>query len=274
MAKLILAPVSADVVKAAANSTVKAVVSCEGAKVRLMSAVAEAVATIGQPLTAKQYDRQFKPSLDAGFARAEKAGKVKEGTGRQYASKLKTAVLALLCGAASPIAGETFWEFYSRAAPLVANAKLANGAPVWEATKKAGRKVGHKVPKKTGGGAMPGAVHLANVEGSKGDSDDQEGGFNRSPAIAAALILTKGNEARAQRLVTVLQTYTPEFDKWAATILTDADKAEIGERSKPASPEASNVTIIPPVTSEPETAIAAAMVKAAAPKNAKARKVA
>lgn len=264
-----LASVSTDTVRKAATQTVAAVVACEGAKVRLLEAVAKAVSAIGQPLTAKQYDRQFRPFLDKGFARAEALGKLKDGTGKQYASKLKTAVLAILSKAAEPVAGESFWAFYDRAAQALPSAKLSNGAPVWEVSAKRGRKVGAKQPPKAGG-AMPKAIAEANASLS---ADKVEGGFDRSPAIAAALILCKGNEARAQRLVMILQSYTAEFDKWAATVLTDADKAEIGKRSAPQTPEGREPDVVR-IGDEPELdiskPIAAALVKAQRKANAKA----
>lgn len=269
--KIVLAALSPDLARSAALATVKAVVTCEKAKRTLLGVVAQAVATITVPLSAAQYDRQFRPYLAQGFAAAVQRKAISERTAGQYTSKLKTAVLALLSTDCRPIAGETFWEFYDRAAEAVTGAKLANGSPVWEASEKRGRKVGAKQPKKTGGGALPGAVAHANtLGGSAGDSGAQEGGFNRHPKVAAALILTGGNEARAQRLVTVLANYTPEFDKWVATILSDQDQASIAKRSHPATPEAPKAAEVVSVSSEPETALAAAMVKAASPKNRKA----
>lgn len=246
--KVILAALSPELAKAAALATVKAVVSCEKSKRTLLTSVASAVAVIGDALSAAQYDRQFKPYLSAGFERAVKRGDISQRTADQYGSKLKTAVLAILSKTAEPVAGETFWEFYDRAAQALPSATLANGAKVWEASAKRGRKVGAKVAPK-GGSHDPTASVILKAGGLS--ADKVEGGFDRSAPMAAALILCKGNEARAQRLVTVLQSYVAEFDKWAATVLTDQDKAEIGERSRPATPQPSQTQVTEVKPGEP-----------------------
>lgn len=268
-AKVVLAALSPDVAKDAAFATAKAVVTCEKAKRTLLTSVAEAVALVGMALNAAQYDRQFKPYLAEGFAKAVKRGDISQKTADQYASKLKTAVLAILSGAATPIAGETFWEFYDRATPLLVSATLANGSPVWEASAKRGRKVGARQPAKPGGGALPGHIAQANRDGSAADSAGD--GFNRSPKTAAALILTGNNEARAQRLLIVLQSYAEQFDRFAETVLTDADKAELAKRSTAATAE--RVLASKPLTlkaDQPATALADQLVKAQAKANAKA----
>lgn len=266
--KVVLAALSPDVAKDAAFATAKAVVTCEKAKRTLLTSVAEAVALVGMALNAAQYDRQFKPYLAEGFAKSVKRGDISQKTADQYASKLKTAVLAILSGAATPIAGETFWEFYDRATPLLVSAKLENGSPVWEASAKRGRKVGAKQPSKPGG-ALPGHIAQANRDGSAADSAGE--GFNRSPKTAAALILTGNNEARAQRLLIVLQSYAEQFDRFAETVLTDADKAELAKRSTAATAE--RVLASKPLTlkaDQPATALADQLVKAQAKANAKA----
>jgi hypothetical protein len=271
--KVILAALSPEVAKAAAFATVKAVVSCEKSKRTLLTAVASAVTSIGEALSAAQYDRQFKPYLASGFERAVKRGDISQRTADQYGSKLKTAVLAILSKTAEPMAGETFWEFYDRAAEALPKATLANGAPVWEASSKRGRKVGAKVAPK-GGSHDPAAAAILKEGGLS--ADKVEGGFDRSPAVAAALILCKGNEARAQRLVAILQSYTAEFDKWAATVLTDKDKAEIAERSRPQTPQPSQpennshvVTVKPGEAAEKLGAIGEKLVAAQARQNKK-----
>lgn len=271
----VFASVTPDVAKAAAHATAKAVVKCEKAKRTLLASVAEALTVITVPLTAAQYDRQFKPYLSEGFASAVKRGDITQKTADQYSSKLKTAVLAILAKVAAPQAGETFWEFYDRAATALPSATVTQGegdnaqtVPVWEASAKRGRKVGMKVGGKKSGGPLPGAV--ADADASATHSG--EAGFNRSPEMAAALILTKGNEARAARLVLVLQSYAPEFDKWVGTVTTDKDKAELAKLAKAPEAKAAETVVIKP--DQPMTALADALVGAQRKANQRQRKTA
>lgn len=268
----VFAAVTPDTAKAAAVATAKAVVTCEKAKRTLLASVAGAVAAIGVPLTAAQYDRQFRPYLNEAFASQVKRNAIRKETADQYASKLKTAVLAILSKSAEPAAGETFWEFYDRAAKALPSATFTVGegdnaqtVKVWEASQKRGRKVGATQPKKTGGGAMPGAVAEANASAA----NNGEGGFNRSPAMAAALILTRNNERRAQLLVSILKTHAENFDRWAETQLTDEERAAIGKASaKPTEPAEAPVTL---KAGEPATAMAAALVEGQRKANVKRR---
>lgn len=249
--KVVLAQVSPEVVSKAATATAKAVVTCEKAKRTLLTSVSAAIAGIEVGLNAVQYDRQFKPYLSQGFAPFVKRGDISQKTADQYASKLKTAVLAIVNKLATPNAGETFWEFYDRAATAVAAGKLADGSPVWEASAKKGRKVGAKVAPKSGG-PLPGAVASANSA-----SGADAGGLNVSAQLAAALILAKQNKSRAERLVAVLESYPEAFDKWASGLLSDNSKSD-----KPKAP-------IVLKAEEPATALGAALIEAAKPANQK-----
>ena len=258
--KVTLAAVSPDTMRGAALATAKAVVTCEKSKRVLLTAVASAVGVIGQALSAAQYDRQFKPYLSQGFERAVKRGDISQRTADQYGSKLKTAVLAILCKAAEPVAGETFWEFYDRAAQAVTSATLSNGAPVWEVSAKRGRKVGVTLPKK--GGALPGVVVEANA--SAGTMTDAEGGTNENVQLAAARILTKGNMRRAYNLIWAVRDAPEVFDKWINDAMPDAVKAEIGGRLREldrATAAKAATTQAPKAEGEPQTAMAAALIE-------------
>lgn len=210
--KLVLAMISPDVAQAAGAAIAKAVVTCEKAKRTMLASLMTAVAGITVPISAAQYDRQVMPHIKAGFARSVARKDISEKTASQYGAKLKTAVLALVNKVAAPISGETFWEFYDRASVALVAAKLADGSPVWEAASKRGPKAGKAKASKP----KPVAQDAEPLSASKG-----EAGFNRSPALAAALILTGGNETRASRLIAVLETYTSEFDRWSADILQE-----------------------------------------------------
>lgn len=249
----VLAPLSVDTVEDAARSIVAGVVKCEGAKVTLLETIKDAAEDISVALTAAQYDKQVRPYLVKHFAAKVKAGKINEKTAGQYDSKLKTCVLALLCQVAEPLAGEGFFAFYDRASGLLADAKLpGTEIRVWEAAK-AGRPAGKGKASAPKGGAVPGVIAQANATGSAAEE-----GFARSPKVAAALILANQNEARAKRLVAVLETHAEQFDRWAAALL---------EEKSPKAPPAPVVL----KDGEPATAMAAALVKGQAKVNQKAQ---
>lgn len=226
MTKLVLATVSAETMEAAAKATAWAVSACEGAKVALLQSVHNAVKAIGQPISAAQYDRQFRPFLKAALDKevGRKGSKLKQSSADQYVSRIKTCVLAILAKAAEPVAGETFWEFYDRAAEPLASAKLPNGEPVWEA--KAGR------PAKAAGTKSAKGAKAAPAEGSAASAS--EGGMQIAPELAAALILTKearDNHPRADKLVKAITSFPEAFDKWAATILADSEKRKAAPKA-------------------------------------------
>lgn len=257
MSKIMLAQVSPDAMRAAAKATATAVVTYEKAKLTLLEKVAAAVGTLGVPLSAAQYDKQFKPYLAEFFASAVKSGRIGPKTADQYASKLKTAVLALVNGVAQPVAGEGFFAFYDRAAEAVAKGTLPDGSPIWEASAKRGRKQGAKQTPKAPK-PVPGAVAEANASAATADA----GGLNVRAELAAALILTHQNKSRAERLVTVMGSYAEEFDRWAATIL--------GERQPKARADKAKEPIVLE-SGQPATAMAAALVDVQRKANAAAK---
>lgn len=216
----VLAPITPDTATTVAKGLVKAAGKAEGATRTLLM---ECTATVRAlpPLTAAQWDKQVAPSIRDAFKRA-KAG-LAETTQASYRSRFKTAGLAIASGIPElqPMAGETFPGFLGRIAEPLSKAKLADGRSIFDPEAvRPGRAAGVKV--KPTGGASP--------EGSKGATDRTEGGMNRTPQLAAALILTGENEALAQRLVIVMQSYRDDFVKWTAGILSEADKKELGEK--------------------------------------------
>lgn len=254
-AKLVLLAVTRDDVSQAARKVGTAIAKVEDAKRGLLTATADAIkAAKVTSMSAKQFDRQFRPECEAALAKLVQRGKLTEGSAKVYVSKLKTVFLSLANGL-EPLASETFWEYADRASTdFLPTATLGDGSPVWEASTKRGPKAGK--PKGRKGGQLPGAVADANSA-----ADSSGSGFNRSPQVAAALILTGNNEARAQRLVLALASYGDEFDKWCASVLSDDDKAKVRAASKPQAPTAKPdvVTVAPDV---PGTALADQLVKA------------
>lgn len=265
---VVLAPLSPEKARQAAQAIAKALATYEKSKRTLMGHVAEAVALIAVPLTAAQYDRQFKPSLAEAFAVQVKRGVMSESSANQYLSGIKTCALAILNKSAEPFAGEGYFDFYKRAAEALVSAKTPEGAPVWEAATKRGRKAGVTLPKK--GGALPGHIAQAN---SAGGSTAAEGGTNENVLLAAARILAKGNQARAYRLLYAATSYVDQFDKWADAVLSQEDKATIGARmraadrnnSQPANPQPSQ----PDKSQQPATAMEAALIEGQRKANAK-----
>ena len=237
-----LAAMSRDTAQAVAKGLVKAQVKHVGdfkkADGRLLERVMEAAKLAGVPLTEAQFDKQL-----AGVIRkALKAAPTLSAASLSgYASRFKAAVLALNSGDASlePMAGETWHVWHARLAVALVTAKLPDGTPIRDASKaRAGAKAG--TPKAgtvapTVAAPVAGTVApmvAAPVAGtSKAKADDA--GFNRSPEMAAALILTHQNEARAQRLVIALHSYPAEFDRWLSGIMSDADKAELEAKTAP-----------------------------------------
>lgn len=260
-AATVLAQVTPEKAKAAAVKTAKAVVTCEKAKRALLGSVAEAVKAIGCPLTAAQYDKQFRDYLVLAFAAEVKRKAITQKTADQYLSKLKTAILAILSKAAVPVAGETFWEFYDRASLALASATIQQGSnkvPVWEAQTKRGPKAGSGkgAGSRKSGGPVPAAVAEANASAATAGAAGQ----GKSPKEAAALILADGNAELAGQVLAALTSYRTEFRKWIAA-LTSTD----GE----AKPQASQPVTLSP--QQPATVMAEKIMAARAAKAAKAK---
>lgn len=255
MTKVVLANLSAETMQEAARGVVAAVSKYEGAKVVLMDALKDAVEDVGQPLTSEQYDKQFAPYLAASFGAAVKRGKLTDATAKSYGSKLKVATLALLSGCIAPLAGEGFFAFYQRAALALETATMPDGSPVWVGGKR-GAKAGAKAETKAEG-AKPDDKSPAEPEGAK------EGGMKRSPELAAAAILAKGNGKRTLAIVKIMESFPEAFDKWAAAFLADHEaKQAFKAPAQPAPAPAS------------ETALGAALKEAATKPKAPAKRAA
>lgn len=207
--------------KATANAFAQDEASRAKASQTLMERVAKAVAHIGKPITASQYDTRLAGIVAKAFAAKVEAGAMTEGTASKTRSQVKTATLAILSNAATPEPGEGFKAFVSRAAEVMENAKLADGTPVWAS--KVGRKakVGKAQARKGGASGAP--------TGSPQGAPERTIPTGRSPEMAAALILTKDNVSRATKLIRVMESFTAEFDKWASTILADSAKSDARE---------------------------------------------
>lgn len=256
--KMTLAPVSIEAAKACGIAIAKAVVTFEKAKLTLMDKLFDAIKPLSSEMNAKQWDKQVAPYIKAGLATSKLSDKVQSS----YASMCKTAGLAILSKLASPNAGESLREFYDRASTAIVGAKLADGSALWEG------KVGRTKTAK--GASAPRNVSGVSAVQSAGDVSDSEGGFNRSPKLAAALMLA-GSESRAQRLLIVLETYAEAFDRWTSTILTDADKADAAKlalKVDEATPSPAPVGTKADASGSPDTAMAAALIKAAKPRKA------
>jgi hypothetical protein len=221
----VLAAITPDTASNVAKGLVKAAGKAEGATRTLLQECTAIVRAL-PPITAAQWDKQVAPSIRDAFKRAK--GGLVETTQASYRSRFKTAGLAIASGIPElqPIAGETFPGYLGRIAEPLGKATLADGRAIFDPTAvRPGRAAGVKVK----------APGTRSPEGSKGATDRSEGvGMNRTPQLAAALILTGDNEALAQRLVIVMQSYRDDFTKWTASILSEADKAELGEKVKAA----------------------------------------
>lgn len=222
-------------------------------------------------LNAAQWDRQMRKAVKAALtAKRDLAA----GSVASYLSHAKVLQVGALHGIL-PIAGESRKEAITRISLALATAKDDAQAFIWPASERNGRPAkvkGAATGNKPGGAYDPAAAAILKA-GGLSSSDTGEEGFNRSPAMAAALILAKGNEARAQRVAMVLASYPEAFDKWAEGFLTSEDKAKIAARSKAQQPGDKPATEAP-ANADNLTAIGAAMVKAAKPANVKGRKAA
>jgi len=233
-----LALVSPETVTEAAKGLVKAAANAAKAESKLnaslMAEMTTAVRSIGVSLTADQWARQVAPSLKDAFQRS-KAG-LAASTVDSYLSRFKTAGLAILTRDASlqPVAGETLNAYVGRVAPLLANAKTPEGAPIYDPTKaRPGRAAGSKVTPQGGASGAPTSAPAApSGDGSKGKADASEGGLNVRPKLAAALILTDQNASLAERLARACESFKPELEKWLAAILSDDDAKAANAKAK------------------------------------------
>lgn len=163
-------------------------------------------------LTGADYSKAIGPLVKAAFDRQVKAGKLSESTVPGYCSRIKMAVLAVANKVGTPNKGEAIKAFNDRMAEALAKAKTPTGADVLPVTKVGAPK---GKPKATmGSKAKGGKSSLKPASGT-------EPATNASTFMAAALILTGKNKARAEKLVTIFSKgqFVAEFDKWAKTIL-------------------------------------------------------
>lgn len=265
-AKVKLAAITPLTAAQVAKAFASAVKRRESADVSFMLTTVAAAKLIGTPLTASQYDAQIGPYVREAFS-AKAMSSVAETSRASYRSRFKTLALAVCSGlpAFQPKAGEGLASFLGRVAEPLASAKLKDGRRIWD-TAKQGRTA--SAPGSKPGAKSGGAAGGPTTGGSAGSVNDSEGGLDVKPAMAAALILARGNTSRAQRLVTVMQTYAEEFDRWTASILTDADKAELAKLAPPKG-DAVTRSSTPPAT-KVLPAMGAALVTAQAKANAKA----
>lgn len=189
------------------------------AKATFMASCLTTARLIGVPITASQWNKQIAPSVREAFAAKAKASRKDASSFTSELSRIKTFALAVNTGMADfqPVAGETVPAFLKRVSKSLETATHTDGRKVWD-TPKAG---------KPAAPATPGNVAGSGVTTSKGSTDDDEGGFNARPMLAAALILTRGNASRAGQLAIACESYADDLGKWLDGILTEADKAEL-----------------------------------------------
>lgn len=257
-ASVVLAPVSVDMAKASARLYAAAAAKHAKADDDFMSAVVKSVAGL-PPLNAVQWDKQLRKHVKAALAAKRDLAASSVG---QYVSNAKVLQLGALHGL-PPIAGEGRKAAISRISEALATLKV-EGVHVWPATAKAGRPKAAKgsQPGVSHGAFDPSAAAILRA-GGLSSSDSTEDGFNRSPVMAAALILAKGNEARAQRLAFIVANHPEAFDKWAEGFLTTEDKAAIAVRSKAqAESDKGKSDVVTLKPGETSTAMGSALIEA------------
>lgn len=226
------------VATATVTAFLKAKKTEDGAQQTLLASVVAQAKAIGRAMSASEYDLTLGRAIAGRFAAAVQKGILTESTAASARSRIKTALLALMAGFA-PKAGEGFRAFYDRAgADFILTAKIG-GKPIWEA--KAGKKRAAAGSKSGKAGSASGGP-TASPQGPAGGEPEvtDANAFQR-----AALIVCKGSQARAAKLVIVMTSYRAEFDKWAETIIP-APEPRLAPNAKP------------------DTAMAAALAKAQA----------
>lgn len=219
-----LAAISPETASKVAKGLERAAAKAEKATVTLLSEVTT-LARMLPPLTAAQWDKQISPLLRDAFKRS-KAG-LADTTVASYRSRFKTAGLAIAskADALQPLAGETLLAYVARVAEPLGSAKLPDGSPIYAPDQvRPGRAAGSKPSKPSKGGSL---------DASKGGVDRGEGGENRRPKLAAALILADQNESLAAKLEIAVTSYRDELAKWLEHILSEADKAELKATLQP-----------------------------------------
>ena len=199
----------------AANGFVSAAITEQGASARFLGTVASIASKLAEGrnsgLTSADYAKAIGPLVKAGFDKAVKAGRLSETTVPGYCSRIKMAVLAVVNGVGTPNKGEAIKPFLDRVAQPLAAAKTPSGESVLPVNKVGARK---GAPKATKGSKSAKGGKLVPASGTEPQT-------NAAPMLAAALIVTGRNKARAEKLVAIFSKggFVAEFDKWAATIL-------------------------------------------------------
>jgi hypothetical protein len=257
-----LAAISPETAAQFGKGMADAVANFARAQLTLAETVAKVAKLVGRPITASQYDKQLRPYVANALKAKAKRLKAPETRFTWHASRIKTATLALLCGDADlqRKAGETFSEYLERVSKPLETATLKDGRKVWDAQAKTGRPAGTKT-RKPGTGAVGGPTggHLPAA-------DTADGGLDIRPALAAAMILAHGNQARAQRMVVIFGSYAEDFDRWAADILSDDDKAKLAKLTSVKTEDASSKGAARVDAPKPGTLLAAKFAEAAAKK--------
>ncbi len=229
--KVALAPVTVVAVAEFTKGMAGAVALLAKADVTFAETVGKLVAKLAVKLTAAQYDKQVGPSVRKALDDLVSKGKLSATSKASMASRVKTQVLADMWGIAR-IAGEGVKDFTTRASTELAKAVTDTGERVYEP--KAGRPAKER-------------------KGSKG-KPSVPGAMSRELDAAMAL-LGDNKKTLAAKLVIACASFPDELAKWLATIVIDDPKP--AKASKPAKVE--------PV---PNTAMAAALIKAAKPNGA------
>lgn len=268
---VVLAALSLDMAKTSARLYASAASKHAKADGDFMALAVKSVEGLPK-LNAAQWDKQLRKSVKAELSLPKRG--LSAPSVSVYLSHAKTLQVGAMHGIL-PISGESRKEAISRISEALATAKDGD-AFVWPASSRNGRpakaKGGKASGDKAGGAYDPSAAAILRA-GGLSSSDASEEGFNRSAPMAAALILAKGNEARAQRVAFILASFPEAFDKWCEGFLSPEDKAKIAARSK-AQGEAEKT---PVVTLKPDAAlpaVGAALVAAQRKANAKSRKAA
>lgn len=187
-----------------------------------MESVLEACGILPKGITDADYGRLVGKAIREELATAVRRSKLTQGTAAKVASQLKAVCLAVQNGW-TPDDKMGFTPAYEASVAFLAKPEVK--AHVYGETKV---------------GAPAGTVSARKGTGRKGAATGETSKpasgtatpAHRDPLMAAALILTGGQETRAGQLVAIFQRpgFVAEFDKWAATVIpTEAPKAPQGD---------------------------------------------
>lgn len=230
----------ADVAKASVAAYAAMQTTTDNADRTLLAKLVEQAKRVGRPIGAAEYGQTIGPAVAAQMKALVSKGKVTESTAATAASRIKTALIGLACGM-KPNAGEGFRAFYTRVSDARDTLK-AGGQPAFSAASGGRPKVakGAKTGKK--GGASGATVTPASGTEAPADPNARR---------AAALILAKGSEARADAMLeglkrpalfdkamAALARFPDEFSKWADTVVVEPETAMAAALAKAADAKA------------------------------------